>query len=151
MTLPALRAQAVDHPGSYPVQMALGRALQEAKETDEAVKAYERAAKLIPIPAGKDSPHALIAAIAIEKKDTARAIAELQALVAVDFDNVGAARRLASLMQDRGHDPATLGRSTSASWPSIRSTPTRTASSAGSPCSATSRTSRRASSARSSR
>jgi tetratricopeptide (TPR) repeat protein len=109
MKLPALQQLATEHPGSFPVQMALGRALQEAKELDEALKAYERAAKLIPMPAGKDSPRALSAAIAIEKKDTARAISELQALLAVDFDNVGAARRLAALLVQAGvKDPATL-------------------------------------------
>ena len=40
--------------------------------------------------------------IAIEKKDTARAITELQALMAVDFDNVSAARQLSSLMRQTG-------------------------------------------------
>jgi tetratricopeptide (TPR) repeat protein len=109
MTLDALRTFATDHPGTFPAQMALGRALQKADQVDEATKAYERAAALIPMPAGKDSPHALLAAIAVNKKDTPRAIAELDALVNVDFDNVDAARQLASLLQQSGvDDPARL-------------------------------------------
>jgi Tfp pilus assembly protein PilF len=45
--------------------------------------------------------------IAIEKKDQTRAIAELTALVAVDFNNIGAARQLAGLMREAGvDDPA---------------------------------------------
>jgi cellulose synthase operon protein C len=109
MKVPALQQLAKDNPGSFPVQMALGHALQQAKETDEAIKAFERGAKLIPMPAGKESPHASIAAIAIEKKDTTRAVSELQALLGVDFDNVDAARRLAALLRQTGvKDPATL-------------------------------------------
>ena len=53
---------------------------------------------------GKDSPHDQMAAIAIEKKDTARAISELTALVAVDFNNVeaAAAARRRMLRRDQG-------------------------------------------------
>jgi tetratricopeptide (TPR) repeat protein len=109
MPLPALRSYAAEHPRSYPVQVALARRL--AKETDpsaveEAMQAYERAAALVPVARGKDSPHAQMAALALRKNDRARAITELQALVAVDFDNVEAARQLASLLQQAGvEDP----------------------------------------------
>jgi Flp pilus assembly protein TadD len=59
---------------------------------------------LIPISA---APHEELAHIAIEKKDRPRAIAELQAVVTADFDNVQAARDLAALMRDAGiDDPA---------------------------------------------
>jgi Tfp pilus assembly protein PilF len=58
---------------------------------------------------GKDSPHDQMAAIATQKKDTARAITELTALVAVDFNNVEAARQLATLLRQAGaEDPAKL-------------------------------------------
>ena len=107
MDLPMLRLLAADNAGSFPVQMAFGRALQKGGDLDEAMKAYERAAGLMALPAGPDSPHFLMAAIATEKKDTARAIAELQALMAVDFDNVEAPRRLAALLKESGvTDPA---------------------------------------------
>ena len=73
------------------------------------MQAFERAAVLVPVAGGKDSPHDQLAAIALEKKDAPRAIAELTALVAVDFNNVEAARQLATLMRQANvDDPAKL-------------------------------------------
>jgi Tfp pilus assembly protein PilF len=40
--------------------------------------------------------------MALEKKDNARAITELTALIAVDFNNVDAARQLADLLRQAG-------------------------------------------------
>jgi tetratricopeptide (TPR) repeat protein len=101
-----LRALANEHPRSFPVQMALGTALRKDGATDEAMKAFERAAALVPVAGG---PHDQMAAIAVEKKDTARAIAELTALVAVDFNNVEAARQLSALLRQANvEDPAKL-------------------------------------------
>jgi tetratricopeptide (TPR) repeat protein len=102
MSLDALRKFASDNPGSYPAQMTLARALQKAGEVDEAAHAYEQAAALIPMPAGKDSPHASLARMALDKQDMPRAIAELRALMNVDFDNVDAARQLALVLQQSG-------------------------------------------------
>src|SRR5262249_15395782 len=90
-----LRTLAPEDPRSYPVQVALGRALRRQGAIDEAEQAYERAAALVPTARGKGSPHEELAAIALERKDTARAINELTALVANDFNNVEAARQLA--------------------------------------------------------
>jgi len=101
-----LKTIAADNPRSFPVQMALGRALRKDGKTDEAMQAFERAAQLMPLAGGKDSPHDQMAAMAIEKKDTARAITELTALVAVDFNNVDAARLLASLLRQEKIDDA---------------------------------------------
>ncbi len=107
MPLPMLRALADKQPGSYPVQMTLGHALQEAGQLDDAMKAYERASTAVPVAIGGDSPHALMAAIALKQNDRARAIKELEALLSVDFDNVDAARELAKLMKEAGiTDPA---------------------------------------------
>jgi len=51
-----------------------------------------------------------LAAIALEQKDRNRAITELQALVAIDFDNLDAARQLAGLFRDaQTTDPTKLG------------------------------------------
>src|SRR5207244_4844918 len=62
-----------------------------------------------PIAAGPGSPHEQLAAIAVEKKDRVRAIAELQALLNADFDNIDAARKLAGLLKEEGTtDPAKL-------------------------------------------
>jgi tetratricopeptide (TPR) repeat protein len=70
---------------------------------------FERAAALVPGAGGQDSPHEQIAAIAMEKKDQPRAIAALTSLVAVDFNNVEAARMLAGLLrQNNVEEPAKL-------------------------------------------
>jgi tetratricopeptide (TPR) repeat protein len=104
-----LRTIAADNPRSFPVQMAFGGALRKDGKTDEAMQAFERAAQLVPQAGGKASAHDQMAEMAIEKKDTARAITELTALVAVDFNNVDAARLLASLLrQTNVDDPAKL-------------------------------------------
>jgi Tfp pilus assembly protein PilF len=104
-----LKMLAEANPRSFPVQAALGRALRADGQIDEAMRAFERAAALVPAAGGKESPHDQMAAMALEKKDRARGIAELTALVAVDFNNVEAARVLAQLMrQENVEDPAKL-------------------------------------------
>jgi tetratricopeptide (TPR) repeat protein len=111
MPLDALKAAAAgDQARSFRVQMALGRALEKAGDLDQAMAAFERAAALVPVARGRDSAHFEMAGIAAEKKDRAREIAELQALVAVDFNEVEAARRLAALMRSSNiDDPARTG------------------------------------------
>jgi cellulose synthase operon protein C len=109
MSTAAMKAAADANPKSFPVQMALGRALRKDGQIDEAMQAFERAAALVPTAAGRESPHAEMAAIALDKKDNARAIAELTALVGVDFNNIEAARKLVGLLrQDGAEDPAKL-------------------------------------------
>lgn len=109
MPLDALKTYAGERPGNYPAQLMLGSALREAGEIDQALAAFERAAALAPMAVGRNSPNAQIAEISIERKDTARAIAALQALVAADFDNVEVARQLAALLRDNKiTDPARL-------------------------------------------
>jgi Tfp pilus assembly protein PilF len=109
MPLMGLRAYASENPGKFGAQLALGRALRKEQQPDEAAQAFERAAALVPVARGPGSPHAQLAAIALEKNDRSRAIAELQALIAVDFDNIDAARQLASLLRATGvSDPAKL-------------------------------------------
>jgi tetratricopeptide (TPR) repeat protein len=101
-----LKSLADANPRSFPVQMALGVALRKGGQLDEAMQAFERAAALVPQAAGKDSPHDQMGAIALEKKDNARAINELTALVAVDYNNVDAARELATLLRQTGVETA---------------------------------------------
>jgi len=93
---------AAEHAGSFPVQMTYATALRKAGKTDEAFRVFERAAELVPIATGGDSPNAQIADIALEKKDQARAIAALEALMNADFDNVDLARKVAALMREAG-------------------------------------------------
>jgi tetratricopeptide (TPR) repeat protein len=107
MPLTALRAYADGNPQSFEAQLALGQAFLQDHQADEAQQAFERAAVLVPVARGPGSPHAQLAAIALTKNDRNRAITELQALIAVDFDNIDAARQLASLLRAAGvTDPA---------------------------------------------
>jgi tetratricopeptide (TPR) repeat protein len=97
------------HEGNYAAQLTLGEVLLKERDIDGALKAFERAAALAPMATGDDSPNAQIAEIALQKKDTARAIKALQELVTWDFDNPEVARKLASLMKESGvQDPAAL-------------------------------------------
>ncbi len=109
--LPAAELEAVaqQHPTSFPVQMALGASLRKANQLDEAMQAFERAAALIPTAAGHDGPHAQMAALAQQKKDDARLIAELKRVVALDGNDVEAARQLAAALRTaKVTDAATL-------------------------------------------
>jgi tetratricopeptide (TPR) repeat protein len=109
MPLDQVRAYADQHQGSYPVQLVYATALRKAGQDDEALAVLERAAALAPMATGDDSPNAQIAEIALQKKDTARAIAALQALMVWDFDNIELARQLVRLMRESGvTDPARL-------------------------------------------
>ncbi len=115
LPLPALREMAQENPGSFPVQMLLARALRKEAAAgvegalDEAVRALEAAAALVPIARGPEAPQLQLAEIARERKDAAKETAALQAVVAADFDNVEAARRLATLLREaKVTDPARL-------------------------------------------
>ena len=104
-----LQKLAEQYPKSFVVQMALGRALRKGGQLDEAMHAFERAAALVPGAGGKDSPHQQMAEIALQKKDDARVIAELTAVVAVDANDVDAARQLAeALRKAHVEDPSKL-------------------------------------------
>ena len=104
-----LRTLAGEHAKSFPIQMALGRALRREGKLDDAMQAFERAAALIPNASGRDSPHEQMAAIALQKKDDGRLIAELTALVAIDANNVDAARQLVTALHKASVDePAKL-------------------------------------------
>jgi tetratricopeptide (TPR) repeat protein len=81
--------------------MVLGDRLQEAGDLDGAQQAFERAAQAVPIATGEDSPRQRLADIALQKKDPARALNELQAAMQWDFDNVALARRVAALMKEQ--------------------------------------------------
>jgi tetratricopeptide (TPR) repeat protein len=104
-----LQVMAGTNPGSYPVHLVLGDKLREAGKVDDAIKAFERAAALAPVATGEDSPNLQIAELSLERKDRARAIQALQAVLAADFDNVAAARKLATAMRESSiTDPGRL-------------------------------------------
>jgi tetratricopeptide (TPR) repeat protein len=104
-----LRELADKNPDSYPIQIVFANALVKTGQFDAAEPVFERANTLVPIATGDDSPNAQLAELALRKKDNARAIERLQALMMWDFDNVEVARKLAALMRGSGvSDPAKL-------------------------------------------
>jgi energy-coupling factor transporter ATP-binding protein EcfA2 len=109
MPVDALKALAEKNPDSFPVHMVLGTNLRRYNDPDGALKAFERAAELVPMATGDDNPHQQIAEIALERKDLPRAIAALEALMKHDFDNVDVARELVKVLRDaKITDPARL-------------------------------------------
>ncbi len=109
LSMAELETLAQAQPKNFPIQMALGMSLRKTNQLDDAAQAFERAAALIPGAAGHDGPHAQLAAIALQKKDDTRAIAELTKVVALDGSDVESARMLAATLRKANvTDPATL-------------------------------------------
>ena len=98
----ALEALASRHQDSFPVQMAVGQALAAAGAQAAAFGAFERAAALVPMAMGPESPRARMADLAERAGDTGRAMREWQTLVSYDHTNVEAARKLATFADKAG-------------------------------------------------
>ena len=94
----ALRLAASAHPGSYAAQLAYGQVLAAAGDR-AAFEPLEKAAALVPAATGEDSPHAVMARLAEQLGDTARAMSEYRAVLAQDHSTVEPARRLAALAE----------------------------------------------------
>jgi tetratricopeptide (TPR) repeat protein len=94
----ALRTAAATNPNSYGAQLAFGQALAAAGDR-AAFAPLEKAAALVPVATGEDSPHAIMARLAEKLGDTERAVKEYQLLLAQDHTAVEPARRLAALAQ----------------------------------------------------
>jgi tetratricopeptide (TPR) repeat protein len=92
-----LKTAAIEHPDSFVVQMALGRALRSADRTG-AIAAFERASKLAPMITGPESPYMQIVEVAMAAGDKAKAAAALDAMTAQDHTAVEAARQLVGLL-----------------------------------------------------
>lgn len=95
-------AVAAAFPGSFQAQVALGEFLWKAGRIDDAYKALERAAQLVPMATGPKSPHALMAQIAIAQKDRARTIKELEALLEHAHTDLDSARLLTKELEQAG-------------------------------------------------
>jgi Flp pilus assembly protein TadD len=93
-----LKKMADANPGSFPVQMGLGVALEKAGDHAGAIAALERAAALMPRATGEDNPNTRIAAIADKQGDRARTIRALQDVLKVDHADIESARKLATLL-----------------------------------------------------
>ena len=107
--LALLRELVEEHPGSFPVQMAFGRALRAAGEIDAARVAFETAVTLAPMATGASSAHLPLASIAVEQGDRALALDHLEAHLEHDHRDIVAARELAALAEEAG-DEARLRR-----------------------------------------
>lgn len=90
--------QGVDWGGTFSDAMRASVALVEAKQWDQATAQLESAKRLFPEYAGDESPYALLARIALERGDSARAVAELRAMTAINEDAYAATRKLADLL-----------------------------------------------------
>ena len=97
-SLEQLRTMAAESPGSFPVQMSLGRALAEAGDTPGAIAAFEKAAALVPAATGDENPNKMIARLALAEKNNARAATALEDVLKVDHADVEAARSLIPLV-----------------------------------------------------
>jgi tetratricopeptide (TPR) repeat protein len=102
-----LRAAAAANPGNFTLQLAYGRALAAAKDRG-AFEPLEKAAALVPVAIGDDSPHALMAQLAEQLGDDARALSEYRKLLANDHTAVEPARRLAALADKAGNPEASV-------------------------------------------
>ena len=91
-----LRAAAAANPGNFALQLAYGRALASTKDR-AAYDALEKAAGLVPVATGDESPHALMAQLAEQLGDHERAVREYLKLLAQDHTALTAARSLAAL------------------------------------------------------
>jgi tetratricopeptide (TPR) repeat protein len=92
-----IKAVAAAHPESYPVQMALGRALR-GTDPGAAIQAYERAATLVPMSIGSEGAYMQIVEVALARSDKAKAAEALEKLTAQDHTDVEAARQLVGLL-----------------------------------------------------
>jgi tetratricopeptide (TPR) repeat protein len=101
----ALREAAAARPNSYQAQLALGVALA-AQNDKAAFEPLEKAAALIPMATGENSPHAVMGRLAEQVGDTVRAIREYRALLAHDHTAIEPARRLAELAAKAGDEEA---------------------------------------------
>jgi tetratricopeptide (TPR) repeat protein len=94
--LAALRLAAASQPDSFQAQLALGAALA-AQGDRAAFEPLEKAAALVPMAIGENSPHALMGRLAEQLGDTARAIKAYLTLLQHDHTAIEPARRLAAL------------------------------------------------------
>ena len=101
-TVDELKKLAAEHPSSFGVHMQLGLALRKAGDPAAAIKALERASELLPYATGENNPNVLIAAIATEQGDTARAVRAYEAVMRVDHSDIESARKLAGLVAKIG-------------------------------------------------
>jgi tetratricopeptide (TPR) repeat protein len=106
-TMEQLAAMAQANPDNFAVHMRLASGRQKAGDATGAIRALEQAAQLLPALQGMQNPNLAIAAIALEAKNTTRAIQALDTFLKVDGNDVEAARQRAQLLEPLGDAPRT--------------------------------------------
>ncbi len=106
-TATELKAAAALHPKNYGLNLAYGKALASSKDKT-AFDPLERAAALVPVATGDDSPHALMARLAEQLGDERRAVQEYVKLLANDHTAVDPARRLGEIAAKLSDEAAAL-------------------------------------------
>ncbi|MCY3555220.1 MAG: tetratricopeptide repeat protein [Gemmatimonadetes bacterium] len=97
-----LEAMAADHPESFYAHLMLGQALHMQKRYEEAIAPLERARTLFANYTHAGNPHALLAEIYLEQGNTEAAMEALEALTAVDEDDIESCKTLAGLYAGEG-------------------------------------------------
>jgi tetratricopeptide (TPR) repeat protein len=95
-------------PDSFQAQVALGEYLRKAGRIDEAFKVLERAATMVPMATGARSPRAMMAQMAVDRKDHARAISELEQLLQHENTDIDAVRLLLTQYEETKAGPDKL-------------------------------------------
>jgi tetratricopeptide (TPR) repeat protein len=103
---PAFRAYADRHDKNYPVQVRVARVLFEKGDVDGAQVLLERAIGLVPQTMGDASARMGLVEVVTKRGDTARAMKELEALLADSHTGLEAARKLAALAREAKDEPA---------------------------------------------
>ena len=93
-----LKLAATANPGNFALQLAYGRALATTKDR-AAFESLEKAAGLVPMAIGEESPYLLMAQLAEQLGDNERAVREYQKLLAQDQTALEPARRMAALAE----------------------------------------------------
>jgi tetratricopeptide (TPR) repeat protein len=100
-----LKANAAANPESYIAQLALGEELAKAGDPS-GFAPLQRASVLVPSAIGAESPHAVMAELAVKLGDKPRAMKEYQLFLDADHTNIEAARRLLQIAQGAGDEAA---------------------------------------------
>ena len=101
-SLAELEAMAADHPESFFAHLMLGQALHAQKRYADAIAPLERARTLFAHYTHAGNPHALLAEIYLEQGNTEAAMEALEALTAVDEDDIASCKTLAGLYAREG-------------------------------------------------
>jgi tetratricopeptide (TPR) repeat protein len=98
--LDKLKEIAAGNPGSYPVQVTLGRALRKV-DPAAATQAFQRAIALAPMITGPESAYVQIVEMAMASNNKEQAAQALEGMTAVDHTDVESARQLLTLIDPK--------------------------------------------------